>query len=164
MVSIRPAGPEDGGAVARVHEVARAAYYGAAAPADVDPARAAMWRAVIGDPARATVLCAEDGAGLVGFLSMGPPIHDDLPAGPVLELHALYVLPGRWGTGVAHDLYAAFPERLGRAAGTVGVLEVWDANRRAIRFYERRGWARDGRLRPGPAGSSYVGMSLTPPA
>jgi GNAT superfamily N-acetyltransferase len=75
----------------------------------------------------------------------------------VLELHALYVLPEHWGTGVGPALYDRFPPRLGEA---VGVLDVWDGNRRAIRFYERRGWVLDGRSRPASDGTAYVGMTL----
>ena len=158
MHGMRPAVRHDAWAVARVHEMARAAYYGVDPPAERDPERVAMWWSAIGDHNRATVLVVEDGDDVVGFVSFGPPIHEVPLAGPVLELHALYVLPGRWGCGVGSRLHASFVERL--EGGRTGVLDVWERNTHAIGFYERRGWCRDGRSRPGEDGTAYVGMSI----
>lgn len=159
---IRTATSSDADAVAGVHEVARAAYYGVPAPNAPDSERVAMWRSVIGNPSRAIVLCAERDLRVVGFLSMGPPIHEREDHRPVVEMHALYVLPEHWGTGIGARLHAHFVEHLGSVPDGVGVLDVWDGNNRAIRFYERRGWVRDGRSRPAPDGTAYVGMSLDP--
>ena len=92
---------------------------------------------------RCTVRCAEWGGELVGFISMGPP--DEPATSDTLELHGLYVLPERWGTGVGSQLYAVFAAHVG---GFAGALDVWSANERAIAFWERHGWTFDGRSRP----------------
>jgi tRNA (guanine37-N1)-methyltransferase len=66
---------------------------------------------------------------------------------PTAELSKLYVLPDRRGGGIAaqlmaHSLAAA------RDAGAVGVwLGVNQLNARAIRFYEKSGFARVGEKR-----------------
>jgi GNAT superfamily N-acetyltransferase len=75
--------------------------------------------------ARMTGFVAEDGA-VVGFAIAEPH-----------ELHALYVDPDRWGTGVAAALHAA----LGLRDATLIVLA---GNTRARRFYEKHGWTFDG--------------------
>lgn len=160
MHTIRPAVRDDAWSVARVHELARAAYYDVDPPVERDPERVGMWWAAIGDPRRATVLVVEDDDAVVSFLSFGPPIHKVTFHGPVLELHALYVLPDHWGRGIASALHERFLKRL--AAGRIGILEVWERNTRAIGFYEHRGWRRDGRCRPADDGTAYVGMSLRP--
>src|SRR5690348_18226947 len=152
MHAVRAAVRDDAWALARVHEIARAAYYGVEPPAERDPERVAMWWSAIGDHHRATVLVVEDGDAVVGFLSLGPPIHEIPFAGPVLELHALYVLPEYWDHGVGSRLHASFVKRL--AGGRIGVLDVWERNTRAIEFYERRGWCRDGRSRPAHDGTA----------
>ena len=53
------------------------------------------------------------------------------------ELHALYVDPDRWGTGVAAALHAALDL-------TAATLVVLAGNARARRFYEKQGWTFDG--------------------
>ena len=158
MHTMRPALRDDAWAVARVHEIARAAYYGVDPPTERDPERVAMWWSAIGDHKRATVLLVEDGDPVVGFLSLGPPIHELPFAGPLLELHALYVLPEHWEHGVGSRLHASFVKRL--AGGRIGVLDVWEGNARAVAFYQRRGWRRVGRSRPAHHGTAYVGLSL----
>lgn len=160
MHAIRAAVRDDAWAVARVHELARAAYYDVDPPVERDPERVAMWWSAIGDHRRATVLIVEDGDDVVGFQSCGPPIHEVPLPGPVLELHALYVLPDHWGRGIASALHDRFLKRL--AGGRTGILDVWEKNTRAIGFYEHRGWRRDGRSRPADDGTAYVGMSLRP--
>ncbi|WP_375001575.1 GNAT family N-acetyltransferase [Aeromicrobium sp. CTD01-1L150] len=53
----------------------------------------------------------------------------------------LGVVAHRRGTGLADDLMALLP-------ADVAQLWVLDANARARRFYERRGWLLDGRVQP----------------
>lgn len=66
----------------------------------------------------------------VGYLA-----HD-----PTTLLH-LGVVPHRLGTGLADDLMVLLP---------LDVTGLWvlEANARARRFYERRGWVADGRVQP----------------
>ena len=66
------------------------------------------------------------------------------PDGRAVNLHRLYVLPGRQKEGIGADLLdavlAAFPE-----ADAVA-LEVEPANTRAIAFYRKHGFAEVGRV------------------
>ncbi len=56
-------------------------------------------------------------------------------------LHGFYVLPDRWGTGVANELHEAAIE--------LGVTRLWclEENHRARRFYEKHGWQLNGETR-----------------
>jgi GNAT superfamily N-acetyltransferase len=56
-------------------------------------------------------------------------------------LDGFYVVPAHWGTGLADELHAA---AVGR-----GVRRLWclEENRRARRFYEKRGWMLNGESR-----------------
>ena len=83
-----------------------------------------------------TILVADTGSDLAGAVVAKPG-----------TLERLFVVPGFWGTGVADALHAAALD-VSRAAGAGRCqLEVLEANRRARRFYERRGWMRDDRSR-----------------
>jgi len=77
-------------------------------------------------------------------------------------LDGLYVRPAFWGTGVAAELHDRAVAAL-RDAG-VGTARLWvlEANDRARRFYERRGWRPDGSTRvvPFPPHPLDVGYSL----
>ena len=85
---------------------------------------------------RENILVAKDGERVVGFLGFGEA---DFTAG---ELFALYVLKEFWGTGVAQLLMNAAAERLS-AYPKIG-LWVLKENPRAIRFYEKCGFAATG--------------------
>ena len=56
-------------------------------------------------------------------------------------LQGFYVVPEYWGTGVADELHTGAVE--------LGVTRLWclEENRRARRFYEKRGWTLDGETR-----------------
>jgi ribosomal protein S18 acetylase RimI-like enzyme len=167
---IRRATAEDSDEIARVHHVARSAYYGAAiglpsedvgdGDGEVDPERQEMWRSFVADNDKITVLCAVVDGQIVGFLSMGPPLKPHPSDERLLELQALYVLPGHWNAGVGSALYDAYLEQLSGGTYDAGILEVWSSNSRAIDFYRRRGWVSNGRSRPSGDGSSYDGMNL----
>jgi GNAT superfamily N-acetyltransferase len=72
---------------------------------------------------------------IVGFAQAGPGRDADRPG---LELMALYVLAAVYGTGVGHALLSA---AIGHQAAYLWVL---DGNERAVRFYEKHGFAFDG--------------------
>ena len=72
----------------------------------------------------------------VGFVAVTPP-----------WLEALYVRPQAWGSGVADELHAWAIEELRAACVATARLWVLEANARARRFYERRGWCADGTSR-----------------
>jgi GNAT superfamily N-acetyltransferase len=74
-----------------------------------------------------------DGAA-VGTVSARPP-----------RLEALFVVPEQWGTGVAAGLHDAALELIEASGWLAAELDVMVDNLRARRFYERHGWAPDGR-------------------
>ena len=89
---------------------------------------------------RDNILVALDGGRVVGFAGYGECSRDDPDAG---ELFALYVLPEYWGKGAAQKLADAAMQMLS-ARSRIG-LWVLKENKRAIRFYEKNGFAPDGR-------------------
>lgn len=101
--------------------------------------------AAVADP-RTRIVVAERDGHLVGFaqLTLGAR-HALLPLGAASELLRLYVQEPftRQGLGTALLEEA---ERIARAAGSAKLwLTPWVHNRRAIAFYQRRGYADHGR-------------------
>jgi GNAT superfamily N-acetyltransferase len=76
------------------------------------------------------------------------------------ELRDLYVVPTAWGTGVAAGLMDAALEHLRARQADEAVLWVGEANSRARRFYEREGWAPDGKTRKSTLGPREVRYRL----
>jgi GNAT superfamily N-acetyltransferase len=110
----------------------------------------ARWEAALADPSRRVVVAEIE----------------DEPVGVACVqadwLDGLYVIPDRWGTGVADDLHERALDEV-RALGSPGChLWVLEANTRARRFYERRSWRENGRTRvvPFPPNPLDVGYSL----
>src|SRR3954451_3842189 len=154
-VSVRPAGPDDAEAIARVQLVTwRAAYRGLLPPAVLDdwdvPAAVDAWRAAVLTPPTPAhgVLVALDGAEVAGFAAFGPAELGDgeepLAAGATNEVTALVVEP-RWGRrGHGSRLLAAVVD-LATSAGVVR-LQMWLPEGDAVtaRFLSSAGWAADG--------------------
>ena len=65
------------------------------------------------------------------------------------ELLRFFVVPEKWGSGVADALHDAALERLRERGESKCRLWVMEENHRALRFYERHGWRPDGRTRVG---------------
>lgn len=123
---IRPASASERLAVAEIHRSsASAAYAGIFSTSAPFPWSETVrrWRDFQGE-----LLVAELAGALVGFVAFD-----------ATELHALYVLPAHWGSGVGRQL-------LNRAPG-VTALWVLEDNVRARRFYEQHGWYSDGTKR-----------------
>lgn len=97
----------------------------------------AEWRARLASDA--TVLLAVVDGEIVGTVSARPP-----------WLEALFVVPERWGEGVAGRLHDAALDRIAAGGCTPAQLDVMADNARARRFYERRGWVPDGRAADSP--------------
>jgi GNAT superfamily N-acetyltransferase len=127
-----------------------------------DQAYREVWRKLVDDP-RIAVLAATLGDEIVGVVTVDADgvfpsraAHENR-----IRLAGIFVDPGRWSIGVGSTLMAHFVS-IARQADAVGEVEVWVRNSRAIRFYERHGWTRDGTSRPGPAGAAYLGYLLLP--
>ena len=78
------------------------------------------------------MLIAERAGSPVGFVTVSPG-----------WLRNLFVLPDEWGRGAGAVLHDQAVEVL-RDLGSIAQLWVLEANARARRFYETRGWRDDG--------------------
>lgn len=83
-------------------------------------------------------LVAADAAGLLGFVAW------DEATGEIMRL---YVHPRGWGSGAAKALLDAALDALRGAGCRQAWLSTEERNLRAIRFYEREGWRREGEPR-----------------
>ena len=103
--------------------------------------RTALWRDRIAGGT--TVLVAESGGALDGFVSCGPA-HGSAAGPGVWEIYNLHAAPHRIGHGIGSRLFDA-AARLGRDQGFRAlVLWVVETNDRARAFYERKGMRPDG--------------------
>lgn len=66
------------------------------------------------------------------------------------RLESLFVVPEQWGSGVATALHDAAIEQIAGTGAGHAALDVMVANARARRFYEKLGWAPDGRTDVSP--------------
>lgn len=90
-------------------------------------------------PVRGFAYASEDpGSGGAGDLRAG-----DEPTSTAL-LHAIYLHPTAWGTGLGSALLEATVNALRALSFSKATLWVIEANERARRFYEARGWYADG--------------------
>jgi RimJ/RimL family protein N-acetyltransferase len=152
---IRRAEPADAEALAELHAAsARAAYTG------MLPDEALSWwepsrrlprlRARLADPAPlpATLIAADPAGALLGMCVVGACGDDDRVG--YGELHALYLAPAAWGSGLAAELLAEGLACL--AAAGLGPVSLWvlEDNERARRFYLRQGFRADGARQPHP--------------
>lgn len=146
-VVIRAAVPADAAALTDLHlDCWDDAYTGLIPQAILDerrttvPQRVAFWRAALAQGA--PIQLAEVGGRLVGFSGATRTPG----AAPELELKVLYVRAPLWGTGLGHTLLAA------AVGDEPAYLWVLDGNERAIGFYERHGFRRDGVAEDEPEG------------
>jgi ribosomal protein S18 acetylase RimI-like enzyme len=150
-VQTRRAIEADAEAIAAVHIASMREAYRTLFPAEglarIDTRdRTERWREHLARGASITVL-AETGGELVGFADFGRCRDDDITAGPVGEVMALYVHPAVWGRGVGSMLMR---EALGRLQSDgFAEVSVWvvEGNQRAMEFYEHFGFVRDGSSR-----------------
>ena len=151
---IREARPEESLLLATVQEQASVAALGHIFPPELYPypreAIRARWAEALADPAKRALIAAVE----------------DEPAGAACVseewLEGLYVVPGRWGTGLADALYGQALELVRALGSTRCHLWVLEDNVRARRFYERRGWRENGETRvvPYPPNPLDVGYTL----
>ena len=139
MAEIREARAEEGPILAAVQERASVAALAHVFPPELYPypreAVHARWVAAVAEPETRTLIA----------------VSGEVPVGAACVtdgwLEGLYVVPERWGTGLADELHSRALEvvhSLGSASCRLWVLED---NIRARRFYERRGWRENGQTR-----------------
>jgi GNAT superfamily N-acetyltransferase len=153
MQGIREARPEEAKLLATVQESASVAALGHIFPPELYPyprvAVQARWTAAAADPATRTLIA----------------LSDNEPVGAACVsrewLEGLYVVPERWGTGLAHELHGRALEVVRDLGSARCHLWVLEDNTRARRFYERRGWQENGETRvvefpPNPLDVGYT--------
>ncbi|WP_280508636.1 GNAT family N-acetyltransferase [Nocardia flavorosea] len=101
--------------------------------------RAATVERIARHPA-GTMLVAESGSAVIGFVHYGPP--SEYPAAAERELGALYVRAPWYGTGLAQSLLNAVLEPDKSCS-----LWVFEQNSRARAFYGKYGFVPDGTVR-----------------
>ncbi|MGW4870787.1 N-acetyltransferase family protein [Streptomyces chartreusis] len=92
-------------------------------------------------------LVAERDGEIVGWACHGP-YRDGEARTEDVELYAIYVDPGRYGTGIGHALLQESVRRCTAAGHPRMLLWVLKGNARARRFYERAGFHADGAEEP----------------
>ena len=146
-IELRPAGPADGLAVARVHVRAwQVGYRGILPDAFLDGLRpedrAARYTFGDPDPDKPYTVVAVEAGALRGFVTTGPAREGTDGAG---HLMALYVDPDCWHRGIGQMLIARGRDELAARGHREAVLWVLAGNVRAQRFYAADGWTSDGR-------------------
>lgn len=131
-LTLRASGPHEAETLLAIQRAASLAGLAHVYPPELypypDDAIRARWQGFPG-----SVLLAEEDGRPVGIAAT-----DDC------WLHGFYVVPERWGTGVAEALHDAALAPLACKEVKLWVLED---NRRARRFYEKRGWVPNGEER-----------------
>lgn len=153
-MGIRLAGPDDAERIAIVHVRSWQGAYAGLMPQDLldgldVAARARVWQRILqetGQPGH-SVIIAEDGDGLLGFVHSCPTRDADQDPERVGEVSSIYLLPQAWGRRLGWRLMASAVRGLTDAGYAEATLWVLDTNARARRFYARAGWAEDGATR-----------------
>ena len=129
---LRPLGPEDLDALLEVQRVGAVAGLGHIFPQDTNPFPSeqirARWVEELNDPAVDCFVVLRDGE-VAGFAATrGAEL---LHFGTALD---------SWGSGLADRAHEELLEHLRDRGHQRAWLRVFEENRRAVRFYERRGW------------------------
>lgn len=150
-VTVRRAGPEDAPALAEVHVRSwRAGYRGVVPDEHLDglsvSAREARWLEKFAANAGTewSLWIAEEDGRPVGFSDCGPSRDEDDDPATVGEITTFYFLPEAWGTGTARTLMETVLQRMRGRGFSECTLWVLRDNPRAVGFYERAGFARNG--------------------
>jgi len=150
MIHLRRAEPADAMAVARVHVRSwQAAYRGLLSHEYLDGLRpedrATSYTFGGLEPDHPTTIVSVEDEMIRGFATIGPS-RDAGPEG-IGALHALYVDPDCWDTGVGRTLIHEARRQLAGLGFDEAVVWVLAGNERAERFYRKDGWAADGSRR-----------------
>jgi diamine N-acetyltransferase len=149
MIEYRDAVPADGpelDTMARAIWLETFAHSCSAADAEAYMAKAygehGQLRADLGQPdIDFHIACAEER--VVGYAKLNPPWLPDAEPGAI-QLSQIYVASDWHGCGIAQELMAWTIARARERGATALLLTVWEANHRAIAFYQRQGFAHVG--------------------
>jgi GNAT superfamily N-acetyltransferase len=113
-------------------------------------AREELWRSALTErqhpDLRRQIDVAVLASEIVGFCAVGTaPPHE--PTTTTGEIYAIYVRPTLWSSGIGQSLISVATDYLRDIGMKTAQLWMVKGNVRAQRFYERGGWARDGRER-----------------
>lgn len=135
---IRPARDDDGPSLIAIIQQAFAQYEGCIFAIEEMPDLNSFATSTASRGGSAWV--AELDAQVVGCVAVEPSANG-------FELHRLYVQPGHWGSPIGHALMATVEAAVQARGGTT--IELWSDVKfeRAHRFYERRGYVRNGETR-----------------
>jgi ribosomal protein S18 acetylase RimI-like enzyme len=165
-LTVRPATPADIDMIACIHTVARSAYYRGFVPEEslADPVaeerRRGLYALRMADP-RYTMLCAEAGPDVAGFVILGPPREPAADPAHTGELLQIHVRPDLWRRGIGSALHRASVGVWQAASVTTARVDVWASNDRGRAFYASHGWQPDGHRREGPAGFDCIRLVLS---
>lgn len=152
---IRVASPDDVDQVADLHTASRYATYHHMLPPGtleaIDPVlhRVELRERFAREATTHRLTVAESGSAIVGFSYVGP---GDEPTVP--ELHKIHVVPHVKGSGVGKALMVAALRYFADSGAHRAYLWVIEGNDRAIRFYEKGGWVREGTVREQALGTA----------
>jgi ribosomal protein S18 acetylase RimI-like enzyme len=156
---LRPAAPDDAGALAQLQVAAWQWAYRGLVDADylasLDPvARTLMWTERLASaPARTVV--AERAGRIVGFVTFGAAW--DADATPAVgQIFAIYIDETVQGTGVGRALIVHALQTLAAEGRSEAILWVLETNTLARIFYERGGWRPDGAAQDEQMGSTSL--------
>ena len=149
---VRPANVEDAQAIAIVHvKTWQYAYRGQIPDDFLDSMsiarRTERWREILaGRELQEQIFVAEVDDTIVGFSVVGRSRDADADDS-VGELYAIYIDAQSMNHGVGSALLEAGQAYLAQQGYARATLWVLETNQRARRFYERKGWAADGKTR-----------------
>lgn len=159
-VSVSQATPADAAEIAAVHVASWRAAYRDLMPASYleamsQPEEAARWARSLSMEQlrpRRTLVAQQDGGPVIGYATVG---EDPEEPGKGL-LFLMYVAPDWWGRGVGDALMDASEHTLAALGFEHANLWVLEANQRARKFYERRGWRPGGAERTSSYGDAVL--------
>ena len=153
--TLRLATIDDLDSIVTVHIASREAAYRGHLPDDamdhqsVEERRSRWVGWLTAGEAQGQTLVAEIAGSIAGFCRFGPEASD--PAGRFREIQRLYVAPDAQGHGLGRALLERATAMIATSGCTRAMLDVFDFNADAIRFYEHLGWVRFGvTVTPGP--------------
>jgi ribosomal protein S18 acetylase RimI-like enzyme len=147
-VRLRKAVPDDALAIAKAHTASwRSAYRGLLPDERLERLDhvpgIGRFRETITNQSE-IIYVAEDGNGIIGFLSLGPCRDPGADRATTGELYALYLIPEYWRKGIGRIMWYQAVRLLVSGGYSHAVLWVFEGNERARMFYEAMGFVADG--------------------